>query len=108
MVSIYIMRVWCSLVSHKLAKFMTRVQIPAPAFKIFNFVHIFPTEPLDGYAGEYAGEYADNYSQANKLLNGSCITFGRASGWDAERRYFRRIFQHKKTSCGTSTAEEQY
>ena len=103
MVSIYIMRVWCSLVSHKLAKFMTRVQIPAPAFKIFNSVHIFPTEPLDGYAGEYA----DNYSQANKLLKGSCISFGRASGWDAERRYFRRIFQHKKTSCGTSTAEEQ-
>ncbi len=85
MVSIYGMRVWCSLVSHKLAKFMTRVQIPAPAFKIFNFVRIFPTEPL----GDYAGEYADVYSQADKLLKGSCITFGRASGWDAERRECR-------------------
>ena len=82
------MRVWCSLVSHKLAKFMTRVQIPAPALKFFNFVRIFPTEPLD----DYADDYADVYSQADKLLKESCITFDRASGWDAERRTCRQIF----------------
>ena len=60
------MRVWCSLVSLKLAKLITRVQIPAPAYhhSIFLILISFLNK---AYAIEYTGAYADNNTYNNAV-----------------------------------------